>query len=190
MLLVDFRGVGGSSGNTTTVGVREAEDVAIAVNYTRSLDLKRPIVLYGVSMGTAAILKAVAQKKVNPDAIVLELPFTRLLDAVRSRLKARKIPTFPMAELVVFWGGVQHGFNGFVHNPVMDARQARCPVLLLYGKRDRWTTESEIDRIFNNFQGIKQKVVFPKAGHDLLVTADRKLWVQSIDRFLEQIENS
>ena len=143
MLLVDFRGVGGSSGNTTTVGVREAEDVAIAVNYTRSLDLKRPIVLYGVSMGTAAILKAVAQKKVNPDAIVLELPFTRLLDAVRSRLK-----------------------------------------------RDRWTTESEIDRIFNNFQGIKQKVVFPKAGHDLLVTADRKLWVQSIDRFLEQIENS
>lgn len=34
-LLVDFRGVGGSSGNTTTMGMREATDVVLAVDYAR-----------------------------------------------------------------------------------------------------------------------------------------------------------
>lgn len=85
-LVVDFRGVGGLIGNTTTFGVREAKDVALAVSYAQRLNLKRPFVLYGVSMGSAAILNAVAQEKVPPDAIILELPFARLLDAVRSRL--------------------------------------------------------------------------------------------------------
>jgi alpha-beta hydrolase superfamily lysophospholipase len=112
-LLVDFRGLGGSSGNTTTLGVRETEDVALSMRYAQRSKFKRPFVLYGVSMGSAAILKAVAQREVNPDAIILELPFDRLIDAVKSRLKAFKIPTFPMVELLVFWGGFQYGFNGF-----------------------------------------------------------------------------
>jgi uncharacterized protein len=97
-VLVDFRGVGGSSGNTTTLGMREAKDVALAMRYAQRSKFKRPFVLYGVSMGSAAILKAVAQEQVNPDAIILELPFARLQDAVRSRLKAIGVPTFPMTE--------------------------------------------------------------------------------------------
>ena len=32
-ILVDFRGVGGSSGNTTTLGVREAQDVAEMIKH-------------------------------------------------------------------------------------------------------------------------------------------------------------
>lgn len=186
-LLVDFRGVGGSSGDTTTLGAREAEDVALAMRYAQRLSLKRPIVLYGVSMGTAAILKAVAQEKVKPDTIILELPFTRLLDAVRSRVKAIRMPTFPLAELLVFWGSMQHRFNGFTHNPVTYASQVRCPTLLMQGRRDRWTTVAEINQIFQNLHGSKKLIIFPTAGHDLLVTVDRNLWKQSVDQFLKNI---
>lgn len=186
-LLVDFRGVGGSSGNTTTLGAREAKDVALAMRYAQRLSLKRPIVLYGVSMGTAAILKALAQEKIQPDAIILELPFARLIDAVKSRLKAIRIPTFPLAELLVFWGSIQHQFNGFAHNPVTYASQVRCPTLLLQGKRDQWTTVAEINQIFQNLHGSKKLVIFPAAGHDLLVTIDKDLWRQSVDQFLNGI---
>jgi len=186
-LLVDFRGVGGSSGNTTTLGVREAQDVALAINYADSLELKRPFILYGVSMGSAAILKAVAQEPINPDAIILELPFARLLDAVRSRLKAIRVPSFPMAELLVVWGSLQHKFNGFTHNPVTYATYVKCPTLLLHGRLDRWTTVEEINQIFKNLRGSKQLVIFPNVGHNLLVTVDRAYWEQHVDQFLQGI---
>lgn len=186
-LLVDFQGVGGSSGNTTTIGAREAKDVAIAMNYAQRSNFKHPIVLYGVSMGTAAILKAVAQEKVNPDAIIIELPFARLLDAVRSRLRAIRVPPFPMAELIVFWGSIQHKFNGFAHNPVEYASKVKCSTLLLHGKLDKWTSEAEIKQIYQNLHSDKQLIIFPNAGHHLLVTVDKKFWRQSVDKFLRGI---
>lgn len=186
-LLVDFRGVGGSSGNTTTLGAREAQDVALSINYAQRSQLKRPFILYGVSLGSAAILRAVAQEKIAPDAIILELPFARLLSAVKSRLRAMRIPTFPTAELLVFWGSIQHHFNGFAHNPVTYARQVNCPTLLMQGRLDKWTTVAEINQIFENLRGSKQLVIFPKTGHNLLVTVDRPYWERSVNQFLEEI---
>jgi uncharacterized protein len=185
-LLVDFRGVGGSSGHTTTLGLREAKDVALMMNYAQRSGLQRPIVLYGVSMGTAAILRAIAHEQVKPDAVILELPFARLLDAVRIRVRATRLPTFPLAELTVFWGSVQSGFNGFFHNPVVYASQVKCPTLILHGKLDRWTTVAEVNQIAKNLlSGSKDVIIFPHTGHSLLVTVDKEHWVQSVERFLQ-----
>jgi uncharacterized protein len=168
--------------------MREAEDVALSMNYAQKSQLKRPLILYGISMGSAAILKAVAAKKVTPDAIILEEPFARLVAAVGSRVRAISIPSFPLAELIVFWGGVQHGFNGFAHNPVDYARQVKCPTLILQGELDQWTTKAEIDRIFANLQGSKQLSIFPNTGHNLLVTIDRERWKQDIKKFLKEVK--
>jgi uncharacterized protein len=187
-LLIDFRGVGGSSGNTTTLGVKEAKDVAVAVRHVQQLSLKQPMILYGVSMGSAAILKAIAQEGITPDAVILELPFARLLDAVRSRLHDRRLPTFAIAELVVFWGSIQHGFNGFSHNPVTYASKVNCPTLLLQGKYDKWTTSAELNEILQNLGGAGQLVIFPTAGHDLLVTVDKDFWSSRVQKFLEAID--
>jgi hypothetical protein len=186
-LLVNFRGVGGSSGNTTTLGMREAEDVVASWNYARQNKFQQPSILYGVSMGSAAIMKAIARNKITPDATIIELPFATLLDAVRNRLKAIEFPYFPFAELVVFWGSIQHKSNGFIHNPVDYASKIQCPTLILQGKLDRWITAAEIDRISQNLKGFKQLATFPKAGHDLLITIDREYWQQSVSSFLDQV---
>jgi len=45
--LLDFRGSGASGGWETTIGYREAKDVARAVDYARSRWPARPLVLYG-----------------------------------------------------------------------------------------------------------------------------------------------
>jgi uncharacterized protein len=186
-LLVDFRGVGGSSGTTTTLGMREAKDVALSIKYAQRANFKPPLILYGVSMGTAAILKAIAHEQVAPAAIILELPFARLLDAVRSRLWAMRVPPFPLAELVVFWGSIQHRYNGFIHNPVTYAQQVKCPTLLLHGQLDQWTTVAEIRQIFENLPASKKLVIFPKSGHHLLVTVDKPQWQRSVTQFLRSL---
>ncbi|MEM8643249.1 MAG: alpha/beta hydrolase [Cyanobacteria bacterium P01_G01_bin.54] len=186
--LVDFRGVGGSSGHTTTVGAREAKDVVAAVEYLRQQadqPANAPLILYGVSMGSAAILKAVGQAQIQPSAIILELPFARLLNGVKTRLSAIGIPSFLTGELIVLWGSLQHGFNGFAHNPVNYAKGVDCPTLVLHGQHDKWTTQAEIDAIVANLKGQKQLVIFPEAGHQLLITVDKALWKNTIAQFLQ-----
>ena len=184
-LMVDFRGQGGSSGTSTTMGLRESQDVAYALQHAETIALPRPYILYGVSLGSVAILKAI-NTGLEPDAVVLELPFAYLMNAVKTRMRAQGFPTFGIAELIVFWGSLQHGYNGFTHNPVNYAKSATAPTILLHGQEDRWTTLSEIEKIYQNLQGPKELVVFSNAGHELLVTVDRERWTETIGTFLRK----
>jgi uncharacterized protein len=182
--LVDFRGSGGSSGDITTVGVREADDVTAAVEYARTAELPGPIILYGASMGSAAILRAIEVNGVRPNAIVIECPFDRLLSTVGNRFTAMGLPAFPLAETLVFWGGTQHGFDGFAHNPVDYAASVTCPVLLMHGDNDRWVTRVQAESIFQKLAGEKEFVVFSGVGHQSYLEAKPEEWKEHVSRFL------
>ncbi len=185
-LLVDFRGAGGSSGSDTTLGVHESEDVAEATQYAKAQWPDQRIVLYGVSMGAAAILRAVAVEGVKPDAAILESPFDSLLSTVGNRFNAMGIPAFPASELLVFWGSVQQGSNGFANNPVDFAHSVQCPTLLLHGDEDPRVTVQQNQSIYNALGGSKQQVEFQGAGHVSLLASSPQLWKDSVERFLHQ----
>jgi uncharacterized protein len=187
-LLVDFQGVGGSSGNHKTVGMKESQDVATVFDNVQRLKLQRPIVLYGVSMGSAAILRAIALNKVQPDAVILELPFARFMDTVKSRFHVFKVPDLGLAELLIFWGSVQHGINGFTHNPITFAKQVRCPTLVMQGERDKWTSVAEVQSLVKNLNGPAELVIFPQAGHQVLVTVNKARWSRSVESLLRQVK--
>lgn len=182
--LVDFRGVGDSSGKTITIGINEAEDVIESIEYAQNLGLKAPFVLYGISMGSAAILRAIATYNIQPDAIILELPFTRLVDAVNSRLQYYKFLAWIPAKLLIFWASIQHGVNGFTHNPIEYAKAVNCPVLLIHGEQDKWMSVAQIQSFFEQFKQPKQLVLSAQAGHQQLIGIDRQLWYASLEKFL------
>ncbi len=187
-LLVDFQGSGGSSGNAITIGMREAREVQAALQYARDTNMPAPYMMYGVSMGSAAIMRAITVLDNDPDAIIVELPFTRLLDAVKSRIEYLHLPSAIVTEALVFWGGFQHGFNGFAHNPIDYATNIDIPALVLHGEQDRWMTVEEIQAIADNFAGPKQLVISADAGHHQLIGVDRQLWNTSLAKFLNALE--
>jgi len=184
VLLVDFRGCGGSDGDTTTIGVQEADDVAAAWEYARAHWPDQPAALFGHSMGSAAILRAVAVHGMEPRGLVLECPFDSLLHTVGHRCSAMHLPRFPLAHLLVLWGGVQHGFNGFRHNPAEYARQVSCPVLLLHGEKDLRVNHEEAEAILANLRGEKKLVEVPGVGHDGYVATSPEVWKQVVGSFL------
>jgi alpha-beta hydrolase superfamily lysophospholipase len=186
-MLVDFRGAGGSTGNDTTLGAREADDVAVAYAAAEQIWPGQPVILYGVSMGSAAILHAVATKHIQPTAVILESPFDRLLGTVAVRFHAFGVPATPAAQLLVFWGGVQHGHNGFAFNPAEDARSVLCPTLVLHGEQDPRATTAQATAVFAQLRGEKEFVEFPDAGHELLIVTAPTKWQQAIAPFLEQL---
>lgn len=187
-LLVDFRGSGDSDGHATTIGYREADDVAAACAYAKRQWPDLPILLYGRSMGSAAILRAVARLQVRPAALMLESPFDRLLSTTKNRCRTAGAPAFPLAELLVFWGGVQHGYSGFAHNPVEYAEAVTCPTLFLHGSRDIRVAPAEARQIFDCVPSQKSWALFAGAGHENLAANRHDEWRTAVARFLNEIE--
>lgn len=176
VLMVDFYGSGGSSGSGTTIGYREAGDVAAAFRYARETWPHRIAVLYGVSMGGAAVLRAVATEGVMPGALAAESTFDSLLNTVRARFRAMGLPPSPLAELLVFWGGVREGFNAFSLNPATYAARVTCPALVLHGEGDARVSNAESRRIYEALAGPRRFSAYPGAGHQLLAEADSERW--------------
>lgn len=184
VLLVDFRGAGGSSGHATTVGVREADDVATVVRYAKSSLPHTATVLFGQSMGAVAILRAVHERRVTPDAVILEAAFDTLLNTVRNRFSSMHVPPFPSAELLVFWGGVQCGFNGFAHNPVVYAKSLACPALVMHGDRDLRVSVAESRRVFEAVPEPKAYHEFRDIGHESYVARYPSEWKAEVNKLL------
>lgn len=185
VMWVDFRGVGGSSGSNTTLGVREGEDVAAAMRYAQRQWPEKPVILYGASLGSVAVMRAIAHEGITPTAAILESPFDSLLGTVRHRFRAVNIPSFPSAELLVFYGGLQQGMNGFAHNPKEYAALMDCPVLIMHGKADTRVTEENAEAIYEQLPQKKELVLFSTVGHGALVNDDPTKWISSVQQFLE-----
>jgi alpha-beta hydrolase superfamily lysophospholipase len=186
-VLVDFRGAGGSAGQDTSIGWHEARDVAAAVAWTRESLHEPAPVLYGFSMGAAAVLRAVAVEHVHPRAIIVESAFDRMLSTVENRFHNVGVPAFPGAPLLVFWGGVRHGFNGFAHNPGQYAAAVTCPTLVLCGADDRLVTPTEAHNVFSALAGPKTLHVFPHAPHEASRTVPREDWQAVFVPFLDRV---
>jgi alpha-beta hydrolase superfamily lysophospholipase len=186
-LLVDFYGSGGSSGSGTTIGVRESDDVVAAIEYLRRTWPERKIILYGTSMGGAAVLRAIAANGVNPDAIIIEATFDSLLNTGKNRFRAMGLPGSPFVELLLFWGGVQNGFNAFAHNPVDYARAVKQPALILHGEKDERTSIHEARTIALAMGAHARFIAYDGVPHMSIVEARHEDWTHDVAKFLEQI---
>jgi alpha-beta hydrolase superfamily lysophospholipase len=183
LMLVDFPGSGGSGDAAFTVGARESEDVTATTAYARRLTAARRVYLYGLSMGSVAILKSAANGT-TVDGIILECPFDSLLTTVGHRFQTVGLPAFPAAHALLFWGGVQLGFNPFRHGALAYAPSVREPVLLMAGDRDPWVTPDETRHIFDALGGPKRLYMCTGVGHASCLSRDSSEWTTAVSAFL------
>jgi uncharacterized protein len=181
--LVDFSGSGGSSGNLTTIGYYEAEQVKRAIDYIQTLN-KENIILYGHSMGAAAILKAINDYNLPIHKIILECPFSSMYQTVCNRFNSMNIPSFPMAHLLIFWGGIINNFWAYNNNPSEFAKKVKCSTLLLYGLEDKRVNLFETNEIFKNLSGEKTLKIYPNVGHNDFLETNYQTWANDIESFL------
>ncbi len=185
VLLVDFRGSGGSSESYTTIGVHEADDVAAVAAYARARLKHAKLILFGQSMGAVAILRAADQNGVRPDGVIIEAIFDSMLNTVRNRFDAMGVPSFPCAHLLVFWGGRQWGFNGFKHNPVDYARSLNCRAIFMHGADDPRAKLSEGRRVYDAAPGQKMFEEFPAVGHEAYISKYPAEWKAAVAELIQ-----
>jgi pimeloyl-ACP methyl ester carboxylesterase len=182
-LVVDFMGSGGSEGNQTTIGFKEAQEVKSCFDYIQAKG-EKSIYLFGTSLGASAILKSLNDYLLTPSGIMIECPFGSLYKTTCARFLSMGVPSFPMAGLLDFWGGLQNGFWAFGYKPEEYAKKVNCPTLLLYGEKDEKVSRGEIDIIYSNLQGKKHLKTFPLAGHEDYFVKYKEEWINEIKTFL------
>jgi pimeloyl-ACP methyl ester carboxylesterase len=97
-----------------------------------------------------------------------------------------QVPAFPGAELLVFWGGRQWGFDGFAHNPSAYAKSVHCPTLLMHGERDPRVALDEARRVFEAIPGTKELVIFERSGHGSYLSSHPSRWRNAVERFIRR----
>ena len=190
VLLIDFRGSGESSESYTTIGFQEANDVSAVMRYACDALPHSSVILYGQSMGGVAILRAVCQDGIKPDGVMVEAVFDTMISTVRHRFAAMGVPSFPGAELLVFWGGFQTGFNAFSHNPVAYAKSLTCPALFMHGTDDPRARVEEGRRVFSAVPGSRKWFKeFPAVGHESYLSRFPGDWKATVEPFLKSVED-
>ena len=184
-LLLDFRAHGNSEGNTCTIGYDESEDVKLAYDFIKNKG-EQHIILWGISMGAAAVSKSISDFDLTPSKVILEMPFGSIVKAGEGRIKMMHLPPEPLATLITFWGGVEHGFWAFNLKPWEYAKKINCPVLLQHGAKDPRVTEEETKHLFDNITSEKKWVEYENSGHESLCKNEHDKWVKEVSAFLQK----
>jgi uncharacterized protein len=144
VLLLDLRHHGASGGEATTFGAKEKQDVEAAARFARERS-PGPVVLWGVSLGAASVVLAAADDPAVA-GVICDSSYRSLADTVRHHLQLfrsfrwwlRIVPSWPVADLTLFWMGRRGGFDpATVDVRAAAARLAGRPVLFVANSEDR-----------------------------------------------------
>lgn len=179
VMMVDFRAHGNSEGQTTTIGIRESEEVKLAYDFITAKGEKN-IFLWGNSMGAVVVAKAIADYDLKPAGAILEMPFASLQSHLQARARAlgfQGLPEKPFGFFVTWWMGIERGFNGFKHKTASYAAKVNCPVLMQWGALDNYVQKNETDKVYAAIASANKKlVIYERAGHESLAQNDPVKW--------------
>ncbi|MFT5679252.1 MAG: alpha-beta hydrolase superfamily lysophospholipase [Myxococcota bacterium] len=182
-VLIDQRGSGNADGRRTSLGYFEGADVAAGLDFARAQFPGQPAVLIGFSMGGASILRAVAAHGATPDAVVVEGTYADLMTTVGNRFALMGLPRQPGAALLVGWGSVMSGFDGFSWRPTKDAAAVRCPTLVLGGSLDTRAPPADAAAIAEAIPDATLRIV-EGAGHASIAISHPADWAEALDALL------
>ena len=137
LVLFDFRNHGQSSGNVTTLGLREVRDLRTIVDWLVRTKAPSSIAVLGVSMGgAAAIDEAATDDRVS--AVILDSTHATLVGALERQLESRGLPlALPGAWSILLGGLLRTGEDLTLADPVqaIEGIGAR-PVLIVESGED------------------------------------------------------
>ncbi|MGH7378363.1 MAG: alpha/beta hydrolase, partial [Candidatus Methylomirabilales bacterium] len=145
VLLLDYRGYGGSGGAPTEEGLYRDGEAAAAWVEAQGLG---PLVYVGESLGTGVAVEVALRRP--PAALVLQSPFTSLTDVA-----ARHYPYLPVRLLLKDR-----------YESLEKIARVSCPVLVIHGDRDSIIPIAQGRKLFEAVPGRKAFLEVPGGDHN------------------------
>lgn len=185
VLLFDFQAHGESIGSNITFGYLESRDAQAAVDFVHLRLPEEKIGIIGVSMGGAAFL--LAKPKLNVDAVVLEMVYPTIEQAVSNRITSRLGNWASIFTPLLTWQlKPRIGISVDNLRPIDHVSEINSPKLFIAGEKDEHTTLEESKMLFATANEPKELWIVPNAKHIDAYYFAREEYEQRVLSFFEK----
>ncbi len=147
-LIIDYRGYGKSSGEITEDGLYLDAKAAFQFLKNDKGFSTQEIIIYGRSIGTGVATELASKQ--HAKGLILEAPFSGL-----KKLANQKMPLL-----------IPSLFLKYKFDNIGKINKVKSPVLFIHGSKDQLIPPTHTDDLYNAFEGMKKKIIIPKAGHN------------------------
>lgn len=185
ILLFDFQAHGESLGEHITFGYLESRDAQAALNFLRSTLTGEKIGVVGVSMGGAAAL--LAEPPLNVDALVLEMVYPTLNQAIDDRLTMRLGDWSRVFTPLLTWQlKPRLGVRADALRPIDKVGAMTTPKLFIAGAKDQHTTLAESEQLYRAAGEPKEFWIVSDATHEDLYRVAKEEYEQRVLAFFDK----
>ena len=188
VVLYDMRGHGDSTASICRLGTTEVDDLLQVLEQVPTS--RRPVILYGSSMGAGISIAAAARPSSGPHrvaAVIAEGPYRHGLEPIAGHLRCLHYPVQPLTGLAgLCLAATLGGFRNF--DRAQHASHLACPLLVLHGTADRICNIESARQIAA--AAAKSKLIeFKGAEHDHLVEHDKQQYLGAVEQLLNDVGN-
>ena len=191
ILLLDNRAHGMSEGRYTGFSILDSKDIVCWCRYLVS-DLKQTqIVLYGISMGGAAVLNAAGNSDLPEEVkgIVSDCAFADAFREIAHQIKrAYRLPAFPVVYLYDFWLRVFAKYSLRDMRPRDSIRNYQGSLLIIHGDKDRLVPVENAHEIYENASCSKDLLIVHEASHGRSYLVDKESYEERFKELLDRTD--
>ncbi len=186
-LSVDMRGHGGSAGTYRGMGWHDSFDIMDWTDWlTEHYGEDISVVLFGISMGGAAVMMASGHDVPGcVKCIIEDCGYTSIKDELKYQIKKRYgLPSFPLLNALSFWTRIFCGYSILKDgNAVRQVRASKTPILFIHGEADDYVPFKMHKKLYKSAGCEKESYTVENAGHCMSFKTDKNEYFRTISAF-------
>ena len=187
ILAIDLRAHGDSDGTCCTGGYFERDDVDQVIDQLLNLypAQTQKIFLFGASLG-AAVATAIAAKRADISAIILESPITDYERAIAAQIRLIGLPTGLLLKAAIQLAQQLSGAKFSDVRTIDLMKNVKCPVLTIIGSQDELLDADDFNSLKEATQSKPNNTFWPieNCGHLQAMLVDPKEYQRHLRIFL------
>lgn len=193
LLLPDARGHGQSEGDYIDMGYFSRKDIVMWVEQLLRVHPDADVLLYGISMGGAAVMMAAGEALPRQvKGVIEDCGFSSIFEEMRHQMI--HIFHYPacITDFTLFFADLvtrlRAGYSLHDGDACAQLQKASLPMLFLHGEADRYVPFAMLDKVYTAAATQdKKKVCFPDATHGAAAVVDPDTYWGEIGAFAGRI---
>lgn len=186
VLLPYLRGSELGVNQTFSMGWLDKNDILSWIDYINSQESQAKIVLHGESMGAATVMMTVGEQlPENVLCAVEDCGYTSIWDEYMHQIKQTfGIPPRPLLDSARIMTRLHIDVDYKKASSVEQLKKSKTPMLFVHGEADDFVPFKMVFDCYNAFDGEKELLTVPEAGHARSENTDPKLYWATIWNFV------
>ena len=193
ILIVDNRAHGKSEGKYIGFSILDSEDIASWCNNLVNILKQKKIILYGISMGGATVINAVANKDIPKEVVGLisDGSFNNAYEQIAHQIKRYyHLPSIPLIWFYELYIKIFAHYSFKQLKPIESIKKFKGYALFIHGGNDHLVPTKNVYNLYNNCLSSKDLLVVENASHSKSYLLDKDNYELKFNDLIEKVNNT